>query len=82
MFGKKEGWVGVKACLRGEADSLRDLLGLKRFREVYLIFFSLCRMSGEYPNSVSICKYLQYLVLPLVTYQQSLYFHDTKDNLE
>lgn len=26
---------------------------------VHLFFFSLYRMSGEYPNSVSICKYLQ-----------------------
>ena len=41
-------------------------------------------MSGEYPNSVSICEYLQYLVQPLVTYQKSkpLYFHDTKEKLE
>ncbi|KAI4576830.1 hypothetical protein MJT46_002665 [Ovis ammon polii x Ovis aries] len=40
-----------------------------------------CRMSGEYPNSVSICKCLQCLVLPLVTYQKSKspYFHDTKE---
>ena len=81
-MGRKKAGLEWKACLRGEADSLRDLPGSKRFREVYLIFFSLCRMSGEYPNSVSICKYLQYLVLPLVTYQKSLYFHDTKENLE
>lgn len=62
MYGKKRVWNGVEVgCSerRGSftGDSLEpsgdDLL------RVYLFFFFLFRMSGEYPNSVSICKYLQ-----------------------
>lgn len=53
------GWKVGCSERRGsfQGDSLdRQGDGLLR---VHLFFLSLFRMSGEYPNSVSICKYLQ-----------------------
>lgn len=72
-MGRKEaeiGWkVGRSERLMHRGDSL-DRWG-DGLQKVYLFSFFLFRMSGEYPNSVSICKYLQDPFLPLVTYYKS-----------
>jgi hypothetical protein len=63
---KKGGWELGGASLTGKTQvSLGrcDCGGL-------ICWFSLSRMAGEYPNSVSICKYLHVLVCPWLSYQE------------